>query len=78
MNSIKSIEILNSLVREMRSLPCEQNLQGISLDLEKADLLERWEAILLDPGFPDRDVHVKAMNKIIEGVERGFITLRRS
>lgn len=79
MKNSRSIEILNSLVRELRSLPAHERLeQSFSLDLEKADILERWEAVLLDPEFPDRETHVKVMRKIIEGVESGLVTLRRS
>lgn len=79
MKNSRSIEILNSLVRELRSLPAHEQLeQSFSLDLEKADILERWEAVLLDPEFPDRESHVKVMRKIIEGVENGLVTLRRN
>ena len=52
--------------------------QVIQLDFTRADVLERWEAIMRDPEFPDRQVHISHLNRILNLADSGKLTLRQT
>jgi len=72
-----SIEAINYIVKEFKSQTSDFFLD-MNLDIEKADLLERWEAVLLDPEFPDRNTHIRVLSMLIKAVEDGHVTLKSS
>jgi hypothetical protein len=77
---MKNLNVLIGFLDEVSENLCTTGEEGCLipkiLDFSRADLLERWEAILLDLEFPNRKNQSRAIQYLIKKHDEGELILR--
>lgn len=78
MISLELVDFLARVKETAREVDAIEERRIIYADFSKADLLERWVAVLLDPLMPTRDEESSYISKILRMSEIGRVVLREN
>jgi hypothetical protein len=67
----ESKSVIDRWLDKYRSGECQE----LYLDFSRADVLERWEAIMRDPEFPDRQIQLRHLTRILNLTDMGKVIL---